>query len=179
MDFFKTIDKLTADFLESFDALSEEVLNKRPNDNTWSVAQNIEHLIVINSTYFPLFKSIKQGDLNIPIHGKLAFVRNRFAKMILNSVDPSNLKPIKTFEIWKPSDQYISADIIARFEQHQSELKSESKSLEAQIADNIPIHSPANKFIIYGLRDAIHIIVKHEERHLLQAQLLLESFSKL
>ena len=41
----KQIEKNTQDFIENFGALTEEELNWKPDPKTWSIAQNICHLI--------------------------------------------------------------------------------------------------------------------------------------
>ena len=46
------IEKTTQDFIESFGGLNESQLNWKPNPQTWSIAQNINHLLVINKTYY-------------------------------------------------------------------------------------------------------------------------------
>jgi hypothetical protein len=43
---------ITERFTSLFGGLSEEALNWKPDHNTWSIAQNIEHVIVVNETYY-------------------------------------------------------------------------------------------------------------------------------
>ena len=69
----ETIDKTTQDFQESFGELTSEQLNWKPNSETWSIAQNIDHLTVINKTYFPVINSIRKGTYKTPILAKLGF----------------------------------------------------------------------------------------------------------
>jgi hypothetical protein len=42
------IDSITSDFKHSFGTLTIKELNWKPNQNTWSIGQNLDHLIVIN-----------------------------------------------------------------------------------------------------------------------------------
>src|SRR5687767_14770598 len=56
---FDQIDATTASFKESFQNLSADELNWKPNGKTWSVAQNIHHLIVINQTYYSVIKKVR------------------------------------------------------------------------------------------------------------------------
>jgi len=51
-DWNQHIDDITQKFIESFGELSSEQMNWKPDPNTWSIAQNIDHLIVINTYYF-------------------------------------------------------------------------------------------------------------------------------
>jgi uncharacterized damage-inducible protein DinB len=53
------IDTSTQEFVEAFGKLSAKELNWKPNSKTWSIAQNIDHLIVFNETYFSIIESLK------------------------------------------------------------------------------------------------------------------------
>ena len=53
-DWTSQLDKITEHFVADFGSLSAEQLNWKPNSQTWSIAQNIDHLIVVNQTYYPI-----------------------------------------------------------------------------------------------------------------------------
>jgi hypothetical protein len=92
----------------------------------------------------------------------------------LNSVDPIRSKKIKTFPIWEPSNSGVSHGVIERFIHHQEELKKTIETAAPLISDEVVIHSPASKIIVYKLATAFDIIVTHEYRHINQAKELLE-----
>jgi hypothetical protein len=125
---------------------------------------------VINESYYPVIKSVREGTYKLPFIGKIGFMVNSMGKMILNAVEPTRKKKMKTFPIWEPTKSEISSDILAKFEKHQEELKkmiSDSKDL---VEKGAVISSPANKNIVYKLGTAFDIIVTHEQRHLEQAK---------
>jgi len=172
-NWISTIDAVTSGFKEKFGNLTAEQLNWKPNEQTWSIAQNIDHLIVINETYYPVIKSIRKGTYKLPFMGKMGFMVNSLGKMILNSVQPDRKRKIKTFPIWEPSKSNISPDILNRFEKHQEELKSMIAGSKDLLEKGTVISSPANKNIVYKLEMAFNIIVTHEQRHLEQAKEIL------
>ena len=172
------IDKTTENFLQSFDGLSTEQLNWKPNVQTWSIAQNIDHLIVINQSYFPIIDSIRKGTYRTPFLAKLGFIVSFFGNMILNSVHPSREKKIKTFAIWEPAKSEIPSGILDRFSEHQTELKDRIESSQDLIAKGTIISSPANKNIVYKLEKAFEIMVTHEERHFEQSMEAYELMKK-
>lgn len=49
----KEIDKITHDFKEISERLTDAQLNWKVHKQTWSIAQNMDHLIVVNESYFP------------------------------------------------------------------------------------------------------------------------------
>ena len=172
------IDETTTAFQASFDTLTEEQLNWKPNPETWSIAQNIDHLITINQTYFPILAALKTGKYQPHLLAKIGFLTSFFGKMLLNAVKPTTKKKIKTFPIWEPVTSQISGDILARFAKHQAQLKQEITTAKEFVEKGTVISSPANKYIVYKLATAFDIIVMHEQRHLEQAKALLLKLKK-
>ena len=161
-----TIDSTTRAFVENFSCLTKEELNWKPDLKTWSIAQNIHHLIVINQTYYPIIKSVREGTYKMPWIGKWTFLVDLFGKLIYDSVKPESKRKVPTFKAALPATSAIDADIVTRFEQHQSELKELIISSYDLLDANTIISSPANKNIVYTLKSAFDIIVSHECRHL-------------
>lgn len=173
MNWIEEIDKLTSRFVQEFSNLSEVELNWKPNSNSWSIAQHIEHLIVINQTYFPVLAELKSGQYKLPFMGRFRFLVNFFGTIVLNAVKPEQKKKIKTFPIWEPSTSNIPGDILERFKIHQTELKNQIRSTEELLKAEVVISSPANRNIVYRLQTAFDIIVTHEFRHLDHANAVL------
>ena len=168
-DWKERIDKATTMFTDRFDQLSETELNWKPNSDSWSIAQNIDHLITINSSYFNIFEDVRSGKSKVPFSGKIGFLNNLFAKLILTAVKPETTKKIKTFPSAEPSKSHINKDILTRFKAHQDVLKKHIELSADFLQRDTVISSPANKYIVYKLSAAFEIIVTHEFRHLNQA----------
>ena len=166
MNWIEEIDKLTSRFVHEFSNLSEAQLNWKPDNNSWSIAQHIEHLIVINQTYFPVLAELKSGQYKLPFTAKFGFLVRFFGKVVLNAVKPEQKKKIKTFPIWEPSISNIPGDILERFIAHQNELKTQIAESGDLLKNAAIISSPANRNIVYRLETAFDIIVTHEYRHL-------------
>lgn len=172
MDIQKWLDQLdstTSLFVSAFAGLSETDLNWKPNAETWSVAQNMHHIIVINETYYPLIASVRNGTYQKPWVGKINMLVNFFGKTVLKYVAPDRKKRSKTFPSWEPSSSLISGDILAKLQVHQAELKNWIISCSDLIERNVVISSPANQNIVYTMPAALDIIVTHEMRHYHQA----------
>ncbi|MFT6321625.1 MAG: hypothetical protein ACJAT4_002555 [Granulosicoccus sp.] len=177
-DWTNQIDKTTSEFKQLFSELSSEELNWKSNAKTWSIAQNIDHLIAINKTYFPILAELKSGKYKLPFIGKFGFIVSYLGKLILNAVEPSRKKKTKTFSIWEPSKSKIPADILEQFSNHQNELKREIFAAKDLVENGAIIYSPANKNIVYKLEMAFDVIVTHEQRHLEQAKEVLSQLKK-
>jgi hypothetical protein len=176
-DHFSHIDTITNIIESEFGDMTKEQLNQKPNPQAWSIAQILEHLIIINSTYFPIIHALNNGTYTIPFIGKLTFIPTLLGKALLKSMKGNRRQKTKTFPIWEPSHSEIEADIIQRFRQHQEELKHMIVQCEHHIKAHAIISSPANKYLVYPLSMAIHIIIAHEYRHIEQAREVASQFT--
>jgi hypothetical protein len=172
-DWHTKIDYITKEFKERFSDLSTQEINQKPSADSWSVAENLQHLIAVNESYFPTFVQLSEGKYKAPFIAKIPMLVNAMGKLILKSVSPIRQKKIKTFPVWEPAQGKIEGDIIKRFSDQQNKLKSWVEKLEPNIAKGAIIASPANQSVVYTLEKAIEIIVSHEHRHLNQS---IESF---
>lgn len=165
----KDIDAVTQAFAGSFQSLSEAELNWKPQANVWSVAQNMHHLMVINATYYPMIKRVREGKNALPAQAGWKWLVRWFGNFILKSVSPDRRRKMKTFPLWEPSQSQLPATMVEDFKKHQSELKEFIDSCTELIAAGTVISSPANRSIVYTLEAAFDIIITHEKRHLQQA----------
>ena len=169
----QSLDKITKDTFDSFMGLSLDKIHKKPNPKSWSIAENIEHLITINKTYFPIFEKLQNGTYQGAFIGKFPFFTNLFGNLIYKSVSDGGKKKQKTFPLWEPRVTDGDDTILQRFQEHQEDLKDWIIKMEPFVGKHQIIHSPANKLIVYSLEKAIEIIIAHEQRHLDQAKNLL------
>lgn len=170
----KEIDEITQRFMENFGGLSHEQLNWKPEPKTWSIAQNIQHLVVINESYFPIIDSVRKGTYKPPFTAKTGFMPWLFEGMLYKAVQPDRKMKVKTFPMWEPAKSDIPSGILDRFRKHQSELKNIIKSSEDLVKRGAIISSPANRYIVFRLGKAFEIMVTHEKRHFEQSKELYE-----
>ena len=164
------IDNVTHSVQEEFQILSADQLNWKPNANSWSIGQVVDHLIVINNTYFPILKQLREGKYKLIWLGKVDFIVRFFGNFILGTVNPDRKKKMKTLPIWEPTKSNVDTNIISKFAEQQSLLKQNIQNSSALLEQGTVISSPANRIIVYKLERAFEIIVTHERRHLEQAR---------
>lgn len=163
------LDELTGEFRERFADLPEDELKRKPNGQTWSIAENMQHLITVNESYFPLVEQLQAGSYKPPFLSRLPFFVKFMGNTLLKSVDPARRKKMKTFPMWEPEAANIHGDIVTDFEKHQAALKKMISSAGPLLEKHTVISSPVNRNIVYTLEKAFEILVAHEERHLNQA----------
>lgn len=164
------IDENTQRFDAKFGSLSGAELNWKPNANTWSIAQNVDHIITINRSYYPVLEQVVRGTYKTPLLGRIPFFVNLFGKLILEASQPDRKKKMKTFPIWEPQKGDIRPDIMQQFKEQQEELKKLITACSLVLGKNVVISSPVNKLIVYRLETAFDIIITHEKRHFEQAK---------
>jgi len=160
------LDRLTELYQDEVYPMTIEQLNKKVDKKTWTINQVLNHLVKINSSYFPIFEQVSKGKYSTPILGNIGFYAKYLGKSILKSVRPENKKKIKTAQIWTPKKESFDESQIYDFMKIQESLKNHIEEMEKWIARDIVIHSPMSRNLVYPITDALNIIVTHEERHL-------------
>ena len=164
------LDDLTIKFNDEFEGLSNPELNWKPDDDTWSIGQVIDHVIVVAQSYESTFRELEAGTYKAPFIARIGFLVNMMGKTILGGSGPDRKRKIRTFPVWEPSQSDIGEDIWARFDKIQLQLQEWIGGCGDLVGQGIVISSPANRKIVYKLETAFDIIVAHEHRHLEQAR---------
>ncbi|SHM78951.1 DinB superfamily protein [Cyclobacterium lianum] len=164
--------QITWEFEKLLSAHDLTRLNQKPDPNHWSPMEMIQHLILVNTSYFPIFDRLKNNTHKSPLLGKVPFVGKQMGKMILTATK----KPMKTktFKSWEPSGSSYNNDLLTAFFKQQDELSGYIQQLDPLLDRNTMISSPASDWIVYTLDDAFEIIIHHEKRHLSQLKSLLQ-----
>lgn len=163
------IDRISALFKSEFGSLNSDELNWKPNEQVWSIAQVIDHLIITTKSYFPVFESILSEKYILPLTARIPGFPNLIGRLVLKSVHPDNRKKTKSLPVWLPSKGTLPVDIVQQFLSNQRELKELIINSESLLINNFIISSPANKYIVYSIENAFEILVSHQERHFIQA----------
>ena len=90
------IDRTTEKFIDTSSDLNAEQLNWKPNAETWSIAQNIDHIIKLNNSYCTVFENLKQGKNKLPFISRFGFVVRFFLLIQLNHMQtPAEKRKVK------------------------------------------------------------------------------------
>lgn len=170
MEWRDEVEKVTDAFKQSFWHLNKEQLDWKPNPVSWSISENMLHLIEVNESYFPVLDALKEGKYKAPLIAKSGFVASLLGRTVLKAVLPDRQKKMKTFPLWEPRGKMVGEDIFEKFERHQKTLGQKIEGAKELINRGVVISSPANRHIVYKLEVAFDIIVTHEQRHLVQAK---------
>lgn len=163
---------------EEFGSLTTAQLNKKPAPDKWSIGQVFDHLIIYNSTYYPIYEKVATGRHHMTLWQKinpLSHLTGSFLLKVLRS-DTKKVKALKTFE---PGAGTLPASIIKDFVQNTNILLKYFTQIDERKIDvnKTIVHSPAGTVFTYTLKDSMDISVTHMERHLKQAERTLKNTS--
>ncbi|MEM1000334.1 MAG: DinB family protein [Bacteroidota bacterium] len=156
--------------------LTADELWKPPAPGSWSVVEVIQHLLLVNRSYFPVFSALEAENYRKPLLARSRMLAGLIGRMILKSVATDNPRKIQTFPVWEPIlEQKLPPPAgipehyqLTEFRRQQTELRKWLRNHPTLIDANPIICSPASRKVFYPLQMALEIIVSHEERHLRQ-----------
>ncbi|MEW2920424.1 MULTISPECIES: DinB family protein [Flavobacteriaceae] len=149
--------------LNVLDDLTDEQLNFKPDETTWSIAEGVEHLAVVESTFRGLIGKTVAAGPNPALKDSLAFKDEQIMPVI---TDRSN--KVKTSEPFEPSGKFGShEETLQAFLEKRSELIDYVKTTDDDLRNRY------NKDLPFGTVDGVQLIMftaAHTERHVLQME---------
>jgi len=155
--------------------LNAEQLNWKPNAESWSVGQCLEHLMAADYAMFGAFDEVLSGQKRATRWERMPLLPSLFGRLMVKAVSPQATQKLKAPPKIQPTTSTIDAQIVSRFGKHQRELISRLQGLENFFVEKIVMTSPLMKLITYSVLDACRLIVAHERRHLAQAKRVMET----
>lgn len=156
---------------EEMNQASDELLNKRSDDTSWSALECIEHLNLYGHFYIPEFrKRISNSKYKADKLFNSGLVGNYSAESM---IPDDNMKKMSTFKDKNPLGSTLNKDCISEFLDQQKQMlellhKSREVSLnKTKTATTLPL-------IKFKLGDTFRFVIHHSERHMLQAKKAME-----
>lgn len=158
---------------EKFSLLSLKILNWRTGQTSWSILECFEHLNLYGDFYLPEIKKRIESSKTIPNKNfKSGILGNYFAKSMLPK---DKLNKMKTFKDKNPLGSELDKTTITRFISQQDQmLNLLVKSREIDLNKTKTTTSISN-LIKLKIGDTFRVLVYHNERHLVQANKILDS----
>ncbi len=169
----EAIDAATALFENEFDQLTIAAVNLKINKYSWSIAQNIQHIIRFNESFFP--QILKADTPGYPYSWKSYFkpLNIFLANAVTKSLQQENKRKIKTLPIWLPEKGTTQHHILIKLQQHHQLLKTVYRHAAGLIENKKLIVSPGNGWIYFPADGLFKLMLAHELRHYKQARAVL------
>ncbi|MFN8284011.1 MAG: DinB family protein [Chitinophagales bacterium] len=151
--------------------LSEDKLNQRINNDSWSILECIEHLNLYGNYYLPEIEKQLIASINKPAAMfKSGWLGNYFAESMLPK---ENLNKMKTFKSMNPIHSKLNKQTLEIFIQQQQKMLHLLSLAHEKNLNSIRIPISINKWIRIKLGDTFRFVIYHNERHIQQAQRVL------
>lgn len=158
--------------VEKFSTLSEEVLNRRPQPDKWSILECIAHLNLYGDFYIPeLSKRIAKSKTETTKIFKAGILGNYFAKTMLPK---EKLNKMKTFKDKNPMGSSLDKTTLQRFLGQQEQLLDLLKKAGKIDLNKTKTAISISKWIKLRLGDTFRVVIYHNDRHIVQANKILE-----
>src|SRR5262245_9338661 len=158
----------------AFRGLSSEQINWKPSPSEWSIAQCLEHLLLLNKPYIPQIEKILAGKRQASLWERAPLLPAFFGRLGLAAVQPASKQQVKARPAFVPASSDIDIGILHRFSAHQGDLIHLMKATAELPIEKIIITSVVSPVVTYSLSDAYRILVAHERRHLQQAERVMQ-----
>lgn len=170
-----TIPTLTALIEKEFGNLNLIQLNWKPSPEQWSIGQCLDHLIISNKKYLPLLQTIIDGKNKTSFWERNNPLCNYTGRQMIKTLGKNVIKKYKSPRLFIPSKSTIGQNIISNFKNHQDEIFPLFTELEKEKYFKNVITSPVASLITLKIHHLIELIIVHEERHINQAQQVMNS----
>lgn len=153
--------------------IPEKNLQYRPNEQSWSVLECLEHLNLYAEFYTQEIdkRLLKATPFNCSTF-KRGYWGNKFA---LDMLPNEEMKKMKTFKSKNPMHSHLDkSKVLMSFLQHQEAMKTLLE--KARVYDLNQIKTSITlPFLKFKLGDTFRFVIHHNERHIVQAKRILNN----
>ena len=158
-------------FAENLLLKTDAELNKRLNDESWSVLECLEHLNLYGNFYLPEIKNrIERSNTKATTEFKSGWLGNYFAQSMLPK---EKLNKMKAFKSMNPIHSSLSKTTVTIFIDQQKQLLDLLNASKNVNLNKVKTSISITTLIKLKLGDTFRFIIYHNKRHVVQAQKVL------
>jgi len=154
------------------EGLSDDEFNRRPDPESWSVCECLDHLNVVGARLCEAFdagleRAHREG-LFARGHYRYGFLERWFARAS-SEVSPPRRKRVRTLRVYEPRGGQSVANVLANYHNLQTNLVERVEAANGIDIARLKIRSPATRWVRLSLGQWLQLVAGHQERHLEQA----------
>ena len=170
-----SLSEVCAGFLEiaeqasrTFGGLGEQQLNWKPEPMSWSIGQCLEHLSISNEVYTEPIVAALHGRESHPVE---QITPGWFGRWFLNSyIEPDTQKAkAKAPRKIKPVASHLDLSILDRFLASNAKVRAAITLARDVDVNRVRFKNPFVPVIWFTVGTGLLLLVRHDRRHLLQA----------
>jgi hypothetical protein len=157
--------------VEKLKKLPVKTLKQKPNAESWSILECIEHLNRYGDFYIPEIQNrIDKSIYEKSEIFKSGFLGNYFAKSMLPKEKPNNMK---TFKSMNPLNCSLDESVLDKFIYQQKQILDLLAKAKNTDLTKVKTSISITKWIKLRLGDTFRIVIYHNLRHVEQAKKLI------
>lgn len=169
----KKITEENLHFAENLSNKSDEMLNFRLSEKSWSILECLEHLNRYGKFYIPeISKRIQNSQTKPTEIFSSGTLGNYFAN---NMLPKENLKKMKTFKSMNPIHSNLDRSILNEFISQQKQMIHLLNNAENVDLNKTKTSITISNFIKLKLGDTFRFVIYHNLRHIEQAKRVLNN----
>lgn len=156
------------EFVESLLNISDEKLNFRNSEKSWSILECLEHLNLYGKFYIPeISNRLKNSDTKPTEIFSSGIAGNYFAESMLPK---ENLNKMKTFKSMNPIHSDLDKRVLTEFIAQQKQMIHLLNDAENVNLNKVKTSISISKLIKLKLGDTFRFVIYHNLRHIEQAK---------
>jgi len=156
-----------------------DVLERKPADGGWSVAQVVEHLNIYCRYYIhAIEKKLHFHDTKPSVFFRPGWLGNYFTNLMAPNANQGITKKMKAPRNAIPSGKPEAILMINEFLSHQQHLINLLQVARSADIGSLRVPTSLSKLIALKLGDTFRFFIAHEQRHLIQVKNLLMATTK-
>jgi hypothetical protein len=158
----------------TFGNLLGEQLNWKPGENSWSIAQCLDHIIKTNGQFAPEFEKLASGNRKNTFWQNYSPLTGWGGRFLINAVSVDSKKAKAPSKAIVPPSE-VDAGIVDAFCSHVDEVNKRIEAVANVDRKKTVVTSPFLAVFTYSLDDAYTVLVEHSKRHVRQAKRVMEA----
>ncbi len=157
-------------------ATPDDLWARRADPDAWSVAECIAHLNLTSAAMVPLMRAAWAEAKALGEAPRSRFRKSAIGALVAAMVGPlpgwgrRRLGKVRTRPSFVPIGELPRSTVVAEFERWQREEHALVQAADALPVDRVRMESPFVKGTRYDGYSSLLILVRHEHRHLAQAE---------
>ena len=154
-------------YVQELKWLSLAQLQWKPSPSAWSILECAEHLVLTARAYHPvLAEAIAKAERG---SSDTTYSPTLLGRMFVKAVSPNPKFKVRTLESVTPAQTGLSAAVLDNLLSVQTERRVLLGEAAEVDINHVKIRSPLNRFLRLSAGEAFTVLIRHEERHLQQA----------
>jgi hypothetical protein len=149
--------------------LTADQIVRRPQPNSWSVAECLTHLIISADGFFDVWRREIAGARDKGQTGAPPFHQDFWGWLLTWSLEPPSRFKMKAPKIIQPVAVGPADSILPDFLDRQRRISEAMESARGLAIDKIKIASPVDPRVHYSIWSSFCLNAAHERRHVWQA----------